>query len=77
MWIISWKMVFLMVLLCKEAELPPRWRDGFSWGRDVTGVMTERNRRLCVDFYLQMILVIWDRSCVGFIVSICLCDRTE
>lgn len=32
-WIISWKMVFLMVLLCKEAELPPRWRDGFTWGK--------------------------------------------
>lgn len=32
-WIISWKMVFLMVLLCKEAELPPRWRDGFSWAK--------------------------------------------
>lgn len=32
-WIISWKMVFLMVLLCKEAELPPRWRDGFNWGK--------------------------------------------
>lgn len=32
-WIISWKMVFLMVLLCKEAELPPRWRDGFNWAK--------------------------------------------
>lgn len=33
-WIMSWKMVFLIVLLCKEAELPPRWRDGFNWGRN-------------------------------------------
>lgn len=25
-------MVFLMVLLCKEAELAPRFRTGFTWG---------------------------------------------
>ncbi len=33
-WIISWKMVFLMVLLCREAELPPRCSVGFSYTRE-------------------------------------------
>lgn len=32
-WIISWKMVFLMVLLCREAELPPRCNVGLSYRR--------------------------------------------
>lgn len=27
-------MVFLMVLLCREAELPPRWRPGFGCGNN-------------------------------------------
>lgn len=30
-WIMSWKMVFLMVLLCKDAELPPRCSMGLGW----------------------------------------------
>lgn len=30
-WIMSWKMLFLMRLLWREAELPPRWRRGLAW----------------------------------------------
>lgn len=29
--IMSWKMLFLMRLLWREAELPPRWRRGLAW----------------------------------------------
>lgn len=31
-WIISWKMLFLIRLLCREAELPPLWRRGLACG---------------------------------------------
>jgi hypothetical protein len=38
----SWKMLFLMVLLCREAELPPRWREGLSWPERRTETVVTR-----------------------------------
>lgn len=32
--IMSWKMLFLMRLLWREAELPPRCRRGFTWAKE-------------------------------------------
>lgn len=39
-WIISWKMLFRIKLLCSEAELPPLWRRGRACeGRQASNIL--------------------------------------
>lgn len=51
-WIISWKMLFLIKLLCREAELPPLWSRGLACERRNKGV----NQTFCC--------LGWDNSCL-------------
>lgn len=48
-WIISWKMLFLIRLLCREAELPPLWSRGLAYRRrkQVSATHLEQSLALC------------------------------